>query len=148
MRGASECAPRVANQAITLECAERHIASRQRGPNEIGLHIELRIVGRLQEFLGLHDAHGDTARQCWPGSALDQRPYVHSIDAKTGVPLEPRHDPNQQAPRPAPTLDVGPKAIEFHQVSSPGMPGIKQGAETVVAVALTDIHILRMMAAL
>jgi len=28
------------------------------------------------------------------------------------------------------------------------MPGIKQGAETVVAVALTDIHILRMMAAL
>jgi len=56
MGGGSECAPRVANQAITLERTEGHIASRQRTPNEIGLHIEFRIVGRLQEFFGLHDA--------------------------------------------------------------------------------------------
>jgi hypothetical protein len=147
MRGGSECAPRVANQAITLECAERHIATRQRTPNEIGLHIEFRIVGRLQEFLGLHDAQGDTARRRWPGRALDQRPYVHSIDVKTGVPLEPRHDPNQQAPRPAPTPDVGPQVIECHGDSSPGT-SVEKVVETVVTVVLTEIHILRMMAAL
>src|SRR5437016_2983804 len=118
MWSGSEGAPRVANQPITLECAEGHITSRQRTSNEIGSQIQFGIAGRLQEFLGLDHAQGDTARYGWPGRALDQRPYVDSIDAKTGVPSEPRHDPNQQAPRPAPTPDVGPQVIETHDASS------------------------------
>src|SRR2546423_8552028 len=41
IRGRSERAPGVAHEATALERTERHIASSQSVPNEIGIHIEV-----------------------------------------------------------------------------------------------------------
>src|SRR5260221_13120712 len=110
----SECTPGVSDEAIALEGTERHIASRQRISNEIGVQVELGIDRSPQEVLKLHDAKSDTPQRAWRGGASDQGSNIYSIDAEPGVPLELRHDPDEQAPRPAPTSDIRPEAIQLH----------------------------------
>src|SRR5438309_1860407 len=85
IRGRSERAPGVAHEATALERTERHIASSQSVPNEIGVQIEVWITGRLEEFLGRHDSHGDSAWKVRLGELRGQRSHVYPVDVKAGV---------------------------------------------------------------
>src|SRR5882672_1359970 len=88
IRGSSERAPRVTNQAIALERAECHVAPSQRISNEIEVQIDFRIVGCPQEFFGRHDSHGDTTWKVRLGGLPGQRSHIYPIDVKASVPLE------------------------------------------------------------
>ena len=85
IRSRSERAPRIADEATALECAERHVASSQSVPNEIGVHVELWITGRLEEFPGRHDSHGDSAWKVRLGGLRGQGSHVYPVDVKAGV---------------------------------------------------------------